>query len=189
MVSSKELKEKIINSLSEWKVQEEKIRFLNQKTGEKISFSLFNEDDLQEAKQSIIEYPKWLKTRIIEELLSTSIVDSRSLKEINWTLFDEKSRRVIKQAMIDNIKRYDNEWEIKKIRTLDFGGRREDETVLIHQSAQVNYDEQGFLIREHGKIYFKNEFSSEEWKDLESVVRLQAQQQQSSFPWKQQGNY
>ena len=83
MVSSKELKEKIINSLSEWKVQEEKIRFLNQKTGEKISFSLFDENDLREVKQSITEHPKRLKTRIIEELSAASIVNSEGLKEIN----------------------------------------------------------------------------------------------------------
>ena len=44
MVNSKELKEKIINSLSEWKIQEEKARLINQKTGEKISFSLFDEN-------------------------------------------------------------------------------------------------------------------------------------------------
>ena len=83
MVSSKELKEKIINSLSEWKIQEEKARLINQKTGEKISFSLFDENDLREVKQSITEHPKRLKTRIIEELSAASIVNSEGLKEIN----------------------------------------------------------------------------------------------------------
>lgn len=144
MVNNKGLKEKIVNSLSEWKVQQEKSRFINLKTGEKINFNFFGEDDLQEIKQSITEYPEQLKTKIIEELSTASVVDSKSLREINWALFDEQSRRTIKQTMIENIKRYDNEWEIKRIRTLDFGGRKEDETVLIHRSAQVNYDEQGF---------------------------------------------
>jgi hypothetical protein len=48
-------------------------------------------------------------------------------------------------------------------------------TMLIHQSAQIKYDEEGFIIHDYRKMSYKVGFSDEQWKELEALLKGQKQ--------------
>ena len=44
------------------------------------------------------------------------------------------------------------------------------QTILLHQSAQIEYSKNGFLIIRPPKMYRKDHFSPEQWAELEKVL-------------------
>ena len=65
--------------------------------------------------------------------------------------------------------------------TMMVGREREREkkinkqTILLHQSAQIEYSENGFLIIRPPKMYRKDYFPPEQWNEIEKVLNQESQ--------------
>ena len=97
-----------------------------------------------------------------------------------------------KNALVENIKRYKNEWEIKEINHNRDGkeyfhqetNRQVSKlTVLVHQSAPEKRSINGFLIVEQPRMYLKSYFSAELWAEIEKSLTEQSTQP-ARFPLK-----
>jgi len=68
----------------------------------------------------------------------------------------------IKRKIIENIKKNASEWKFQEL----LNSKRWVSDYLVHQSFNYNYDEEGFLVVEYGKIHWKRGFSEEERKEI-----------------------
>lgn len=123
--------------------------------------------------------PKELKLKIITELGEKEMIYCETLKELDWSYFSRDEKREIKEAIFENVKENKEGWSIKKINTvlpraLPYNEKGENE-MLIHQSAEIKYDDEGFLIHDYRRMSYKVGFTDEEWKELEIILKEQHQ--------------
>jgi len=89
------------------------------------------------------------------------------------------------KALVENIKHHKNEWEIKEMNWNKDGEYYYDmperekkinkQTILLHQSAQIEYSKNGFLIIRPPKMYRKDYFPSEQWTEIKKVLNQEPQ--------------
>jgi hypothetical protein len=88
-----------------------------------------------------------------------------------------------REEIIEKIIRTDNKWSIKEEVTIltkkgIFGSKGKKETLLVHDLLKPNeYNEEGELIIDHGKIHWKSGFSDDEWVEISQVVKSSTAQQ------------
>jgi len=165
-------------------------KFIAKKSGKEI-----NTDDFELCGSCNEEWKKIfsqeLKEEIIQGLNTFSSVEfwEKDLSFHNY--FNQKyllgnDWGEAKNALVENIKRYKNEWEIKEMNWNKDGEyyydtperereRINKQIILLHQSAQIKYSKNGFLIIKAPKMYRKDYFPPEQWTEIEKVLNQEPQ--------------
>jgi hypothetical protein len=103
------------------------------------------------------------------------------------------------QKVINKIKQCKEEWKIEKILTFDghYGSEeyKEWSEMLINNFAKLEYRQETVTAAtgKHlnvisGKMYFKNDFTSDEWKEVEQVLNNQSQNPQQDEKKKEENS-
>jgi len=101
----------------------------------------------------------------------------------NQSGFSVDDYQEIKQAIIEKVIKpcKKGDWEVKNVLTMNGVYGRQEDTVLIHKSVKLKYDNEGILVWDLGKIHYKNAFADEEWNEIENILDQQEQQQRQQL--------
>lgn len=98
-----------------------------------------------------------------------------TLKDFDWSYLNGEEKKEIDQAIFENIKRDSDGWSIKEIYELlpkaSFGARVDKNSMLVHKTLQLRYDDEGFLIYDYRLMAHKNQFTPEQWRELEQITK------------------
>lgn len=138
-----------------------------------------------------------LKEEITKKLTTNNFID-------DWEDFGEYFNQKyllgddwgeVKKALVENIKHYKSEWEIKEMDWnrdgeyyWDYGKKKErvnKQIILAHQTAQIEYSSNGFLITKQPKMYRKDYFSPEQWTEIEKSLSQKQSTTENQSPTKQ----
>lgn len=144
---------------------------------------IFHKNVLSHEERNLLEqylpkywWNEWAKQEAIEELRKKDVIDCLQLKNVNLYKLSKKSKEKITQAILKNIRKNMKGWKIGWINKR--GGLWSDDpptkediiAVLIHDSAEIKYNIQGFLINDHSKVIEKDQFTEQQWSQLERIL-------------------
>ncbi|RHZ35422.1 hypothetical protein [endosymbiont GvMRE of Glomus versiforme] len=110
---------------------------------------------------------KNLKEKVLKNPEKWNVIFSESQSGFSVDDYRELKRAVI-EKVIKPCKKGD--WEVKNVLTMNGVYGKQEDTVLIHKSAKLKYDNEGILVWDLGKIHYKNAFDNEEWTEIEQVL-------------------
>ena len=129
------------------------------------------------------------KEEVIKELQEKNITECDNLKGFDWSYLSEQEKKEIDQKIFKNIKRNSEGWTIKEVCTIKgYGGIRgyeSSELMLVHQSAKIEYDNEGFLKLDYRRILNKEMFTKQQWTELEQISAQNQLNSQVEQPPKQ----
>ena len=143
-----------------------------------------------------IIFSQELKEEIIQKLTTINLVDCWAdfIEYFNQKYLLGNDWGEVKKTLVENIKRYKNEWEIKEMDWnkdgeyyWDDGERRErvnKQIILTHQTAQIEYSSNGFLIIKLPKMFRRDYFSPEQWTEIQKVLSQKQTATENQSPTK-----